>query len=182
MRTKVPTLLCLALVACAIARAQEQPEPVPMPPAALPAVALPTVALPPELAGVLRDYEQAWTQKQPAALAALFAADGMALPNGSEAARGPAQIAARYAAAAGAPLSLRPLAYAVTHDMAYVAGGFAPAAGEPDVGKFVLVLRRGPDGAWKIAADMDNTNAQPQAPGPEPAAADAPPVAPAPAR
>ena len=47
---------------------------------------------------------------------------------------------------------------------------------------FVVFQRRGPDGAWKIAADMDNTNAQPQAPGPEPAAADAPPVAPAPAR
>ena len=180
MRTRVPSLICLAMLACAPARAQEQPEPVPMPPAALPAVALPTVALPPELAGVLRDYEQAWTLKQPAALAALFAADGMALPNGSEPARGPAQIAARYPAAAGTPLSLRPLAYAVTHDMAYVVGGFAPTAGEPDLGKFVLVLRRGPDGAWKIVADIDNMNAQPQASEPEPAAADAPSVAPPP--
>jgi ketosteroid isomerase-like protein len=92
----------------------------------------------------------------------------MALHNGSPPARGVAQISAGYAEAAGSPLSLRALAYAVSHDMAYIVGGFAPAAGEPDHGKFVLVLRRGSDGDWKIAADIDNTNALPGAPTPEP--------------
>jgi ketosteroid isomerase-like protein len=51
------------------------------------------------------------------------------------------------------------------------AGAFAPAAGEPDSGKFVLVLRRGADGDWKIAADIDNVNAEPE---PEPEQSDAP--------
>ena len=52
-------------------------------------------------------------------------------------------------------------------------GAFAPAAGEPDSGKFVLVLRRGADGDWKIAADIDNVNAEPE-PEPEPEQSDAP--------
>jgi ketosteroid isomerase-like protein len=179
VRTKSLILIAIALILATGVQAQEVPEAVPMPPSAtppsaMPAFALPTVTLPPELDRVLRDYEQAWTQKQPSALAALFTAQGMALQNGSPPARGAAQIAARYAEAAGSPLSLRPLAYSVSHDMAYIVGGFAPAAGEPDSGKFVLVLRRGSDGRWEIAADIDNMNALPQAPLPEPAQPDAP--------
>jgi ketosteroid isomerase-like protein len=174
MRTKSLKPFAVALILTASAQAQEVPEAVQVPSAGLPAVALPTVALPPELDRVLRDYEHAWARKQPSALAGLFTADGMALPNGSPPARGAAQIGARYAEAAGSPLSLRPLAYSVSHDIAYIVGGFAPAAGEPDSGKFVLVLRRGTDGSWKIAADIDNTNALPGAPEPAPEQSDAP--------
>lgn len=172
MRTKSLTLFAVALVVTGV-QAQELPEAAQVPSAALPTLALPTVTLPPELDRVLRDYEQAWMQKQPAALAELFTTDGMALQSGSPPARGAAQIAARYAETAGSPLSLRPLAYSVSHDMAYIVGAFAPAAGEPDSGKFVLVLRRGADGDWKIAADIDNVNAAPE-PEPEPEQSDAP--------
>ena len=174
MRTKSLTLFAVALVVIVGVQAQELPEAVQVPPAALPFVALPTVTLPPELDRVLRDYEQAWTLKQPSALAELFTADGLALQSGSPPVRGAAQIAARYAETAGSPLSLRPLAYSISHDMAYIVGGFASAAGEPDSGKIVLVLRRGSDGDWKIAADIDNMNALPGAPMPEPAQPDAP--------
>ena len=98
----------LALAVCAAfagAQAQEPPGAVQVPSAALPTVALPTVTVPPELDRVLRDYERAWMQKQPSALAALFTAQGMALHHGSPPARGAAQIAARYAEAAGSTLS-----------------------------------------------------------------------------
>jgi ketosteroid isomerase-like protein len=182
MRTKSLKLFAVVLILTAGAQAQELPEAVQVPSAALPTVALPTVTLPPELDRVLRDYERAWMQKQPSALAALFTAQGMALHNGSPPARGAAQIAARYAETAGSPLSLRPLAYSVSHDMAYIVGGFASAAGESDSGKFVLVLRRGGDGDWKIAADIDNMNALPAAPMPEPAQADGPVSVPDPAQ
>jgi hypothetical protein len=41
---------------------------------------LPSVTLPPELDRVLRDYETAWTAKDAARLAKLFAEDGYVLP------------------------------------------------------------------------------------------------------
>lgn len=124
----------------------------------LAAQAPPSVALPPELDRVLRDYERAWTAKDPAALARLFTAEGMALPSGQPPAQGAASIRQAYAQHAGSPLALRALAYATSGDLAYIIGGFAPAPGQPDLGKFVLVLRRGAGGRWLIAADMDNAN------------------------
>lgn len=123
---------------------------------------LPSVQLPPELDRVLRDYEKHWSANKPADVAALFTADGMALPNGAPPAKGAEQITASYARAAGQPLALRALHYTASSDMAYIIGGFAPAAGQPDMGKFVLVLKKAADGKWMIAADMDNMNAMPR--------------------
>lgn len=134
----------------------------PAPPAAAPTVAAPSIALPPAIDRVLRDYETAWVAKDDEALAKLFTADGYALPNGQPPAAGAAAIRAAYAQNAGTPLALRALHYAESGDMAYVVGGFGGGAGKPDFGKFVLVLRRGGDGVWRIAADMDNANALPK--------------------
>ena len=119
---------------------------------------LPSVTLPPELARVLEDYRQAWETNDRAALAALFTDDGMALPSGRPPARGAAAIRNVYANLAGSPLALRAFAYSTSGDMAYVLGAFAGAPDQPDIGKFVLVLRRH-DGRWRIVADMDNANA-----------------------
>ncbi len=132
----------------------------------LAAQALPSVALPPELDRVLRDYERAWTAKDPEALARLFTPEGMALPSGQPPAQGAPSIRQAYAQHAGSPLSLRALAYAASGDLAYIIGGFAPAPGQPDLGKFLLVLRRGAGGRWLIAADMDNANQRRPAPPP----------------
>lgn len=141
---------------CALAVAQT-----PAPPPSPVATAAP-VALPPELDRVLRDYEKAWSAADTEALARLFVADGYALPNGQPPAAGADAIRAAYARNAGSPLSLRALHYAQSGDMAYIIGGFGGAPGKPDFGKFVLVLRRGHDGTWRIAADMDNANAMPR--------------------
>lgn len=132
------------------------------PAAAPPAAALPSIALPPAIDRVLRDYEKAWAAKDDEALARLFTSDGYALPNGQPPAAGAAAIRAAYAQNAGMPLALRALHYAESGDMAYIIGGFGGEAGKPDFGKFVLVLRRGADGVWRIAADMDNANALPK--------------------
>lgn len=120
----------------------------------------PSVSLPPELDRVLRDYEKAWTAKDLQALAALFSEQGMALPNGRPPAQGREAIAAAYAQGAGTPLALRAISFAQSGELAYVVGTYAPAVGAPDIGKFVLVLRRGGDGQWKLLADMDNANAR----------------------
>jgi len=123
----------------------------------------PSIQLPAELDRVLRDYERAWSTRDTAALGGLFTSDGLALPNGRPPAHGRVQIAAEYQKSSGSLLSLRALAFAVTQDMAYIVGGFSTARGKPDVGKFVLVLRRTNDGLWRIAVDIDNENNSPRA-------------------
>lgn len=124
------------------------------------AAQLPSIDLPAPLARVLTDYEQAWQAKDAAALAALFCADGFVLSGGQPPVRGQAQIQRHYTGAGG-PLALRALAYATEGSVGYILGGFAREAGQPDIGKFTLTLRKGQDGRWLIFSDMDNANARP---------------------
>ena len=137
-----------------------QPTPAPAAPA------LPSVTLPPELDRVLRDYERAWQGRDAAGLAALFTEDGFVLSNGKPPVRGRAAIREAYAKSGG-PLALRALAFTTEGKVGYIIGGFGGKPGDPDWGKFVLALRRGDDGRWLIAADMDNENRRP-GPGPGP--------------
>jgi ketosteroid isomerase-like protein len=144
---------------------------------------MPSITLPPELDRVLRDYEKAWTAKDPAGLAALFADDGFVMSNGRPAVRGRDAIRAAYSDAGG-PLALRAFAWATEGTTGYIIGGFAMSSDKPDMGKFILALKRGTDGQWLIAADIDNANMRPRPPAPPapaaPAAPPAPPAAPAP--
>lgn len=117
----------------------------------------PSVNLPPELARVLTDYEAAWSKKDAAALAALFAEDGFVLPGGRPPVRGRAAIEKHYTGQGG-PLSLRAFAYATEGGVGYILGGYTDTAGKPDTGKFTLTLRKGADGRWLIFSDMDNPN------------------------
>jgi uncharacterized protein (TIGR02246 family) len=151
---RIPTLIAMAVLglSCIAAQAQQISAP------------LPSITLPVEIDSVLRAYEKAWAAKDVKALGELFTQDGLALPNGSMPARGAADIAAVYTKGSGSPLSLRALAFHQVQDLAYVVGGFSQTAGQPDGGKFVLVLRKGGDGKWRIAADMDNMNARPSRP------------------
>ena len=162
MKLSALPFLLLPLVFAQASTAQSPPATAPMPA---------SVTLPPELDRVLRDYEKAWMANDPAAVAALFAPDGYALPSGSPPARGADPIRATYARSIGSPLSLRAFAYAQSGELAYILGGFAFAstAGNPDFGKFTLVLVRGGDGRWLIAADMDNANRPMRAPAAAPA-------------
>ncbi len=120
---------------------------------------MPGVELPPELDRVLRDYESAWKSRNPSALAELFTPEGFVLSNGKPPIKGQANITAGYVDASG-DLRLRGLGYAIGDSVAYIVGAYGWGAGEdvPDVGKFVLALRKGPSGRWLIAADIDNSN------------------------
>lgn len=146
MRWAAASVAALTLVASASA---QSPQPAP----------LPGVALPAPLARVLRDYEAAWQAKDAAALAALFTEDGFVLSNGSPPVTGRTQIEKHYSGQGG-PLALRALAYATEGSTGYIIGGFARAAGDPDVGKFTLTLRKAKSGRWLIVSDMDNGNAR----------------------
>ncbi len=121
----------------------------------------PTVSLPAPLARVLADYEVAWRNKDAAALAALFAEDGFVLSNGVPPVRGRLEIQKRYAGSGG-PLALRAWAFAAEGGVGYIIGGFARQAGEPDIGKFTLTLRKDVDGLWRIMSDMDNGDSGPR--------------------
>jgi hypothetical protein len=154
-----PLSVLLLLFSVAVSVAGQQPAP---------SVLLPSVTLPPELDRVLRDYERAWRAKDATALSDLFTKDGFVLSSGKPPVRGRAAILAAYAGSGG-PLALRAFAYSTDARVGYIVGGFGGASGEPDSGKFVLILRK-EKGRWQIAADMDNGNAsRTRAPTPMPA-------------
>lgn len=109
---------------------------------------------------MLRDYEQAWSRKDAAALAQLFAEDGYVLPNGGVPVRGRAAIEKHYTGSGG-PLFLRAFAYAASGNVGYILGGYSGQQGGPDGGKFTLTLRKSADGRWLIVSDMDSANRRP---------------------
>jgi ketosteroid isomerase-like protein len=86
--------------------------------------------LPAPLARVLTDYEAAWSRKDAAALAALFAEDGFVLSSGTPPVRGRAAIERHYMGQGG-PLALRALAFSTHGPIGFIIGGFARAKGEP---------------------------------------------------
>lgn len=120
----------------------------------------PLVELPAELDRVLRDYERGWAAGDEAALAALFTEDGFILRPGNLPTVGRAAIQAAYANSGG-PLVLRAYAYATDGAVGYIIGGYGYGDDALEGGKFVLALRRSPQGRWLIAADMDNGNGFP---------------------
>ena len=144
--------------------APPQPPAAPQPPIAMgrpDLPAQPSITLPPDLQRVLTDYEAAWSRKDAAGLAQLFAEDGFILPNGGAPVRGRAAIEERYSGSGG-PLALRAFAYAAEGGVGYILGGYAPQKGEPDTGKFTLTLRKDA-GRWLIMSDMDSPNHRPKA-------------------
>ena len=157
MRAFAALLLALTLPAAAGGQGVP-PTATPAPPQA---PRLESVPLPRDLDRVLRDYEFAWEARDAAARARLFTADGLVLSNGKPPVRGRSAIAMAYADGGG-PLSLRAISYSVADSVGYIVGAYAERAGEPDIGKFVLALRRQRGGPWEIAADIDNTNERPR--------------------
>lgn len=127
------------------------------PPAAAQSGLPDAVELPEALAAVLRGYETAWSARDPVALADLFTPDGFVMRPGAPPAVGREAIEAAYQGSGG-PLALRAYAFAVDGDVGYILGGYSSTPDRPEVGKFVLALRRSPGGRWLIAADIDNGN------------------------
>jgi Domain of unknown function (DUF4440) len=117
------------------------------------------ITLPPALDRVLRDYEAAWESGDGARLSMLFTEDGFTLSNGSLPLQGRAKIA-QWLTQPGGDLQLRAFAYGVSDSVGYIVGGFRYPQSSGPGGKFLLALRKGRDGRWLIAADMDNSAAR----------------------
>lgn len=122
--------------------------------------AQPSIQLPPELARVLTDYESAWQAKDAAALSRLFAEDGFVLSSSQPMVRGRKAIEKHYTGSGGT-LSLRAVAYTIEGKVGYIIGAFSRHAGEPDLGKYTLTLKKDDTGRWLIMSDMDNGNNPP---------------------
>lgn len=160
MRTLVLAVVAIlgAAAAAASARAGAEETSRAQEPGSAPSPAQqPSVALPPDLERVLADYEAAWGNRDAAALARLFAEEGLVLPNGRPPVRGRAAIQ-EYYTGHGGPLALRAIGFATDGSVGYIIGGYAPRKGEPDTGKFTLTLRRDAGGRWLIFSDMDSSN------------------------
>lgn len=146
-------------VLLALAPVSQNPAP-PAPPVLPPPAACPqsSVTLPAPLDRVLRDYETAWARSDEKALASLFADDGLVMAMGGLPVRGRAAIELQYANSGGGPLSLRAIAFAAEGSIGFILGCYAPRAGEPEIGKFTLTLKKDTAGGWLIFSDMDNPN------------------------
>lgn len=154
---KMLVAILLLTAATSVAAAQTQPAgsaPAPQTPQAATPAPPPSVELPSELARVLSDYEAGWQGGDAAALARLFVEDGFALSPGRPPVRGRAEIEQHYKGKGGG-LSLRALAFATEGSLGYIIGAYSEKKGEPDIGKFTLVLRK-VGGRWLIVSDMDN--------------------------
>jgi ketosteroid isomerase-like protein len=116
------------------------------------------VTLPPALDRVLRDYEAAWEAGDGTRLAALFTEDGFALNNGSMPVKGRSGIA-QMLTQPGGDLQLRAFAYSTSDTVGYIIGGYRYPTSTGPGGKYILALRKGRDGRWLIAADMENSAA-----------------------
>jgi ketosteroid isomerase-like protein len=143
-----------------------QAPPSPAPKAAPPATACPqpSVPLSSPLDRVLRDYEAAWEKGDEKALAALFSEDGFVMAMGGLPVRGRAAIEQHYATSGGSTLSLRAIAFATEGSTGFILGCYATKAGEADIGKFTLTLKKDSTGRWFIFSDMDNPNRQSRRP------------------
>ena len=121
------------------------------------------VTLPPALDRVLRDYEVAWKAGDGARLATLFTEDGFVLNNGSLPVQGRGKIA-QMLTQPGGDLQLRAFAYSTSDSVGYIIGGYRYPQTTGPGGKYILTLRRGADGRWLIAADMENSSSSPRRP------------------
>ena len=110
-----------------------------------------------EADAVLSRYAEAYNRHDAAALAALYAEDGLLLPPDRALVRGRRAIEKFWKNHMGTGLTLKILERSVGTDVAYLVGNYS-FPGEPDAGKFLVCLKRGKTGGWQIGADMWNSN------------------------
>lgn len=112
------------------------------------------------------DYEAGFNADDAAAVASMFAADAIRLEPNQEAVRGTAGIeeALTRAVAMTSDLKLTNVEYGASGDLAYQIGTYSvtiePDGAEAyaDEGPFIVILKQGEDGSWKIQAQIFNSS------------------------
>ena len=104
-------------------------------------------------------YVAASNQGDAAALTALYAEDALLLPPDHEPIHGREAIGEFWEQGTDAGLEISTLRLEVDGDVAYLVGRYRlPPTDQEDAdsGQYVLCLKRQPDGAWKLTADIWN--------------------------
>ncbi|HEX6904137.1 MAG TPA: amidohydrolase family protein [Thermoanaerobaculia bacterium] len=113
----------------------------------------PAVELPEDLARLLRDREKGWNDK--AALTALYTEDSLVLTRDPSWIRGRDEVIDHMSTLYARPYRITPVASGTEGSTGYVAGYFT--RGEADAarhfGHFLWTVKKGADGAWRIAAE-----------------------------
>lgn len=115
---------------------------------------LPEVELPEDLARLLRDREKGWNDK--AALAPLFTEDSLVLDSLEPVwIHGRDEVATFLSERFARPYRMTPVAYGTDGSIGHMAGYFTRGEGATlkRFGQFLLSLKKGPDGLWRIAAE-----------------------------
>ena len=126
------------------------------------------------VAKVRAAYEKAANAHDAAGIAQLFAADGMEMPPNAPAVKGRAAIEAMHKTLSTqvdfSDLKIVPTDTKFAGDVAYEAGTYTqmitPKGGKPmpDKGKYVVVLKKAPDGAWQVVYSIYNSDMPPPPP------------------
>ena len=113
---------------------------------------------------VVARYESASNAGDAVALAALYADDALLLPPDGGIVSGHDAILAFWQDGIESGISFEVVESSVDAGNGYVVGRFvmeASASAPADSGKYVLCLKRGRDGAWRVVADMWNATPSP---------------------
>jgi uncharacterized protein (TIGR02246 family) len=126
----------------------------------------------------IRDADKAWakaaTAGDAAALTAFYTSDAVLMPPGSPALHGTDEIGKFFSgitSAVSGPFELSTTAVEGRGDLAFSSGTYkatftpkkAGAKAMPtEEGKYVGVMKKQPDGSWKLIYDIWNTNAAPK--------------------
>jgi predicted TIM-barrel fold metal-dependent hydrolase len=124
---------------------------------------LPVIELPEDLARLLRDRDEAFKQKDPAIMAKLYTEDALFLnPLDPKWLRGEPAIAF-VAKNTDGNFRAVPVAYAAGDSVGYIAGYWTSGEGAATHydSNFLLSLRKGSDGKWRIAAETITVNGPP---------------------
>ena len=114
----------------------------------------------------------AWHSNDMTALAATYADDAIMMDPNQAAIEGKQAIQAAYEARSkenAVKVALTPLETQVAGDWAYVRGTLTatvtPKSGKPmeESGKYLFIVKRQPDGSWKVYRDISNSNNPPPA-------------------
>lgn len=123
---------------------------------------------------VSREFSAAYVRGDAAAMGAMYTDDAVIFPDRSEAIAGREAIQRYWTLAPGARVTRHvatPTQIRVEGDIAYDYGVYEIAGEQggrtwgPSHGKYVIVWRRGADGAWRMQLDMWNSRPPQQQPG-----------------
>jgi uncharacterized protein (TIGR02246 family) len=120
-------------------------------------------------------YQAAYNAGNAAAATAVYTDDAVSLPDHHDALQGKVAIQKYLQDTFGqynATINLAPGDTEISGSLAHEHGTYSikvtPKAGGETVvddGKYIVILKRGADGTWKIHHDMDNSNRMPPMPG-----------------